>query len=95
MLLYAVSLLQKPSVTQAHNIWVTENSVTHMEQSEKSAINIDQAAGSMWMTEFSVTLMLWACVTRRLFFNSVGLRIRTNFSRVRANFSRILPSLNF
>jgi hypothetical protein len=35
----------------------------------KSAINIDQAAGSMWMTELSVTLMLWACITRG-FFNS-------------------------
>jgi hypothetical protein len=33
------SLLQKPSVTQAHNIWV----IIHIEQSEKSAINIDQS----------------------------------------------------
>jgi hypothetical protein len=45
-------------VTQAQNTWVMENAVIHIEQSEKSAINIDQAAGSMWMTEFSVTLML-------------------------------------
>jgi hypothetical protein len=56
-------MLQKPSMTQAHNIWVLENAVIHIEQSEKSAINIDQAAWSVWMTEFSVTLMLWACVT--------------------------------
>jgi hypothetical protein len=34
-------MLQKPSVTQAPNIWVTENAVIHVEQSEKSAINID------------------------------------------------------
>jgi hypothetical protein len=40
-----------------------ENAVINVEQSEKSAINIDQAPGSMWMTEFSVSLMLWACVT--------------------------------
>jgi hypothetical protein len=45
------------------------NAVIHREQSEKSAIKIDQAAGSMWMMEFSVTLMLWACV-RHGFFNS-------------------------
>jgi hypothetical protein len=32
-----------------------ENAVIHVEQSEKSAINLFQAAGSMWMTEFSVT----------------------------------------
>jgi hypothetical protein len=57
-------LLQKPSVTQANNIWVTENTVIHIEQSEKSAINIDEATGSIWMTEICVTLMLWACVTR-------------------------------
>jgi hypothetical protein len=54
-------------VTQAHNIWVTENAVIHVEQLEKSAINIDQAAGSMWMMEFSVILMLRACVTRHTF----------------------------
>jgi hypothetical protein len=53
---------------------VTENSVIHIEQSEKSAINIDQAAGSMHMTEFSVTLMLWACVTRG-FFNSAWIPV--------------------
>jgi hypothetical protein len=44
-----------------------ENAVIHVEQQEKSAINIDQAAGSTWMTEFSFTLMLWACVTRGIF----------------------------
>jgi hypothetical protein len=31
----ASSLLQKPSVTQAHKIWVTKNAVVHLEQSEK------------------------------------------------------------
>jgi hypothetical protein len=47
-----------------------ENAFIHVEQSEKSAVNIEQAAGSIWMTEFSVTLMLWVCVTLG-FFNSV------------------------
>jgi hypothetical protein len=44
-------------VTQAYSICVTENAAIHEEQSETSAINIDQAAGSMWMTKFSVTLI--------------------------------------
>jgi hypothetical protein len=61
------ALLQKPSVTQAYNMWVMENAVIHVEQSEKNAINLDETAGSMWMMEFSVTLMLWACVTRDFF----------------------------
>jgi hypothetical protein len=39
-------MLQKPSVTQAQNIWEMENDAIHIEQSEKSAINMDQAAGS-------------------------------------------------
>jgi hypothetical protein len=60
-------LMTKPRVTQAHNIWLMENVVIHVEQSEKAVINIDQAAGYMWMTEFSVTLMWWACVTRGFF----------------------------
>jgi hypothetical protein len=50
----------KQRVTQAPNIWVMEKAVIHVEQSEKSAINIDQTAGYRWMTEFSITLMLWA-----------------------------------
>jgi hypothetical protein len=33
------TLLQKSSVTEAHNIFVTENSAINIEQSEKSAIN--------------------------------------------------------
>jgi hypothetical protein len=37
---------------------VTENAVIHIEQLEKSASNIDQADGSMRMTEFSITLAL-------------------------------------
>jgi hypothetical protein len=57
-------------VTQAHNIWVMENAFIHVAKSEKSAINIDQTVLSTWMTEFSTTLMLWACVTLG-FFTSV------------------------
>jgi hypothetical protein len=33
---------------------VTENSIVHVESWEKSVINIDRAAQSMWMEEFSV-----------------------------------------
>jgi hypothetical protein len=57
------TLLKKPSVTQDQNMWVTENSVIHIEGSEKSANNIDRAAKSIWMTEFSVTYRFWSCVT--------------------------------
>jgi hypothetical protein len=44
-------------------MYVTENSVIHIERPEKSVIHIDRAAESMWMTEFSVTQMFWSCVT--------------------------------
>jgi hypothetical protein len=36
-------------------MYVTENSVIHIERSEKSVIHVDRAAESMRMTEFSVT----------------------------------------
>jgi hypothetical protein len=55
---------------QAHNIWVTENAVIHLERSEKSAIYIDEASGSM----------LWACVTCG-FFNSVDSNSQNNSIR--------------
>jgi hypothetical protein len=38
-------------------------SVTHIEQSEKSDIHIDRPPESMWMTEFYVTYMFCSCVT--------------------------------
>jgi hypothetical protein len=34
-------------------MWVTENFLTHSDRSEKSVINIDRAARSTRMTEFS------------------------------------------
>jgi hypothetical protein len=46
------TLLKKPSMTQNQNMWVTENSVIHIEGSEKSANNIDRAAQSMKLAEF-------------------------------------------
>jgi hypothetical protein len=64
------TLLEKPSVTQGQNMYVTKNSFIHIERSEKSVIHIDRAAESMWMTEFSVTYMFWSCVTLG-FSNSV------------------------
>jgi hypothetical protein len=66
-----LSLLEKPNVTQDQNMYVTKNSVTNIELSGKSGINIDRAAESMWMKEFSVTYMFWACVTLG-FSNSVA-----------------------
>jgi hypothetical protein len=51
-----------PSVKQDQNMRVPE----------KSANNLDRAAESMWLTEFSVTYMFWSCVT-------LGLSISENF----------------
>jgi hypothetical protein len=42
-LLLIIILLEKPSVTQDQNMYVTENTIIH----------IDSAALSMWMTDFS------------------------------------------
>jgi hypothetical protein len=49
-----------------------ENAVIHPEQSEKSAINIEQAARSTWMTEFSVTLLAVNSVYLILFSKDVN-----------------------
>jgi hypothetical protein len=57
-------------VTPPQNIGVTENAVIHVEKSEKSVIDIDQAARSMWMTELSFPQMFRTCVTLAFFFNS-------------------------
>jgi hypothetical protein len=64
------TLLRKPSVTQDQNTRVTENFIIHIERSEKSINTRDWASLSIWMTEFSVTLVLWSCVTLG-FSNSV------------------------
>jgi hypothetical protein len=49
-----------------------------IEQSEKSAINIYQGAGYIWTTEYSVTLMLWACAMRGFFKQCVELTMLGN-----------------
>jgi hypothetical protein len=67
------TLLKKPSVTQDQNTRVTENSTFHVERSEKSVNTRDWASLSIWLTEFSVALVLWSCVTLG-FSNSVGKR---------------------
>jgi hypothetical protein len=64
------TLLKKPSVTQDQNTRVAENSIIHVERSEKSVNTRDWASQSIWVTEFSVTLVLWSCVTLG-FSNSV------------------------
>jgi hypothetical protein len=57
-------------MTQDQNTRVTENSIIHVGRSEKSVNTKDWAPLSMWVSEFSVTLMLWSCVTLG-FSNSV------------------------
>jgi hypothetical protein len=64
------ALLKKPSVTQDQNTRATENSIIHVERSEKSVNTRDWASVSTGVTEFSVTLVLWSCVTLG-FSNSV------------------------
>jgi hypothetical protein len=53
-----------------------ENGAIHVERLEKSAINIDQVAGSMWMTEFSLTRMLWACITIGFFLTDQSYSVK-------------------
>jgi hypothetical protein len=56
---------------------VTENSVIHIERSEKSVIYIDRTAESMWMTEFSLTyivLVLQQCTVYRYHANKLNMR---------------------
>jgi hypothetical protein len=60
--------VKKPSVTQDQNMWVTENSVIHIEGLEKSASNLDRATQSMWPTEFSITYMFWSCLRHARLF---------------------------
>jgi hypothetical protein len=60
---FDLTLFKKPSVTQDQNTRVTENSIIHVERSEKSVNTRDWASLSIWVTEFSVTLVLWSCVT--------------------------------
>jgi hypothetical protein len=66
------TLLQKTSVTQEHNMRVTENSFIHIDSSKKSVIHIDWAAWPTCMSEFfqrpHVVLLRHAC----FFFNSAG-----------------------
>jgi hypothetical protein len=50
---------------------VTENSVTHIEREAQSLVLTDFSDRSTWMMEFSITLVLWSCVTLG-FFNSGG-----------------------
>jgi hypothetical protein len=68
-----ITLLKKPSVTQDQNTRVTENSIIHVERSEKSVNTRDWASLSTLVTDFSVTLVLWSCVTLG-FSNSVNVQ---------------------
>jgi hypothetical protein len=40
--------------TGLYNMWVTENSIIHIDRSEKSVINKGRAGQAKWMTGFSV-----------------------------------------
>jgi hypothetical protein len=61
-------------VTQDQNTKVTENSIVHVERSEKSVNTRDWASLSIWVTELSVTLVLWSCI-KLGFSNSVYIYI--------------------
>jgi hypothetical protein len=60
-------------VTQDQNVYryVTENSVIHIDRAARSLYMKDFPDSFMRMTEFSVTLMFWSCVTLG-FSNSVA-----------------------
>jgi hypothetical protein len=75
--LYA--LLKKPSKTQDQNTRVTENSIIHIQRSETSANTLHWAPLSMRVSEFSVTLVLWSCVTLG-FSNSVEDNVQRRIS---------------
>jgi hypothetical protein len=74
-----ITNIKKPSVTQDQNTRVTENSIIHVERSEKSVNTRDWASLSIWVTEFSVTLVLWYCVTLG-FSNSATSRAKYLFT---------------
>jgi hypothetical protein len=53
-----VTVKQKKSVTQEHNMWALENSVIHVGRAVQSMWMTYFSDLSTWMTEFSVTVML-------------------------------------
>jgi hypothetical protein len=77
-----------PSVTQARSMLVTENLVILIDRKEKFDIKIDRTARPMYMAEFSVTHIVWACVTLG-FCNSVSF----NYFKMR-NHIQIKKKLN-
>jgi hypothetical protein len=71
-ILALTTLLEKPSVTQDHNIRVTENSDTHIDRGAQSLVLTDFSDRPTWMMEFSVTLVFWSCVMRGFFYSAEG-----------------------
>jgi hypothetical protein len=65
-------------VTQDHNTRVTENSVVHIDRGAQSMLLADFSNHSMWMMEFSITLVFRSCVTLGI-FNSVQKNSKTTF----------------
>jgi hypothetical protein len=60
--LHHISLLEKPSVTQDQNMYVTENSVIHIDSAARSMWMTDFSDRSMWMTNVCITYMFRFCV---------------------------------
>jgi hypothetical protein len=68
------TLLKKTRMTQQQNARVTENSVNHIDWAARSMMMTDFSDRSLWMTKFSIALVLCSCVTLG-FCNSVRSRI--------------------
>jgi hypothetical protein len=69
--MYNISLLQKPSMTQEHNMWALENSVINLGRAAPSMWMTDFSDLSTWMTDFSITRMLCPCATLGFFLTVI------------------------
>jgi hypothetical protein len=67
-------------------MWVTENSVIHIDRSEKSVIHIDWAARPPWVMEFSIAHRLCYCVTLGFFLtvsDQIQIHLRISIQAVK------------
>jgi hypothetical protein len=62
-------------VALAGNMWVTENSIIHIDQAAQSVLMMDFSDRCMWMTEFSVAHMGFGLLHAELFFNIATLPV--------------------
>jgi hypothetical protein len=54
-------------MTQEHNMWALENSVINLDRAAPSMWMTDFSDLSTWMTDFSITRMLCPCATLGFF----------------------------